>query len=172
MALAYAPFGLRPIRSLSGGKHRIGKYVVSSASARIFRGDPVALVNSTGTITRWTASSVERVVGAAAEEFNQSGTAAVEISVYDAHDTVFEVQSSISSAITQVKFGNPYRLKMGAGDSTLGYSKATVDLSATAASASYVVFAIRLSPKEDNTLSSYSVIECMLTGDATKIARA
>lgn len=173
MSLPNAPFGFRPIRSLAGGDLRIGEYVVASTSVRIYKGDVVALLNSTGTVTRWTASMTERVLGVAAEQFNSSGTLAAKIRVYDAASTVFEAQCNNTVAITQAKFGNPFRVVDTAGDTSLGSSKETIKINtATAASASNVVFAIRLSPKPDNDISLYSVIECMLVGDPTKIARA
>lgn len=173
MSLPNAPFGFRPIRSLSGGNLRVGEYIVASTANRIYKGDVVSLLNSTGTIARWAASTVERVIGVAAEQFNNSGTAAVKIRVYDAHDTVFEVQGNNATAVTQVKIGNPFRLVATAGDTTLGYSKETVNITtATAASASNIVFVQRLSPKLDNDLSAYSVFEVVLAGDPAKIARA
>lgn len=175
MSLANAPFGFRPIRTLNGGEIRIGYYNMASTSARIFRGDVVGYINSTGTVSRWTASMVERVLGVAAKDSLSSGATAVRTNfpVYDDPATVFEAQCNNATAVTQVKFGNPFRIVATTGDTTLGYSKEAVNITtATAASASNVVFAVRLSPKIDNDLSAYSVIECTLPGDPAKIARA
>jgi len=174
MSLSNAPQGFKPIRTLNGGDIRIGHYKVASSSARIFKGDVVDLLNSSGLVTRRIASSTERVLGVAAKD---SGTLAAgglsDFPVYDDPSTVFEVQCNNATAVTQVKFGNSFRIVATTGDTSLGYSKEAVNITAaTAASASNVVFAVRLSPKQDNDLSAYSVIECVLAGDPTKTPRA
>lgn len=174
MSLSNAPYGFKPIRTLNGGDIRIGHYTLSSASARVFKGDVVDLLNSNGLVTRHVASSVERVLGVAARDSGVPAAGGISnFPVYDDPSTVFEVQGNNTSAITQAKFGNPFRVVDTAGDTSLGYSKETVKIaSATAASATHVVFAIRLSPKQDNDLSLYSSIECLLAGDPTKTPRA
>lgn len=173
MSLPNAPFGFRPIRTLNGGDIRIGRYTLASTSARVFKGDVVDFVNSTGLCVRHGASSAERVLGVAAKDSGVISGQQTNFPVYDDPSTVFEVQANNTGAITQAKFGNPFRIVATTGDTTLGYSKETAALaSATAASISNCVFAIRLSPQQDNDLSQYSVIECTLLGDPTKIARA
>lgn len=172
MSLANAPFGFRAIRHASGGEPRAGKHKVSSAATRIYKGDVVDLQNSTGLVVRRVATSTERVLGVAAQQFNQSGTAGVEIMVYDDPSNIFEVMvANATNAITQAFFGNPRRVVSDAGDSTLGYSKEYLSTAATAASASYVIMPLRLSPKLDNDLALNSVVECIISGDAAKIAR-
>ena len=171
MSLNDAPFGFRAIRTLNGGEVRTGEYTVSSATNRIYRGDVVAL-NTAGLVVRHAASGAVSILGAAAEEFNSSGTAGVKMKVFDDPSTVYEAQCNNTAAITQAKFGNPYRIVATAGDSSLGYSKEEIDIGTSAQSATYVVKAIRLSPKEDNDLSQNSVIECILAGDPTEAARA
>lgn len=171
MSLNDAPFGFRAIRTLNGGDIRTGEYTVSSATNRIYAGDVVDLQNSTGLLVRRVNSSAEAVLGVAAEEFNQSGTAGVKIKVYDDPSTVFEAMVSNTGAINQAFMGSPRRIETAAGDSSLGYSKEKVG-TATASSATYVVKPIRLSPKENNDLSQNSVIECVLAGDPTKTARS
>lgn len=171
MSLNDAPFGFRAIRTLNGGDIRTGEYTVSSATNRIFRGDVVDLENSTGLVVRRANSSVEQVLGVAAEEFNQSGTAGVKIKIYDDPSTVFEAMVSNTAAINQAFFGSPRRIETAAGDSDLGYSKQKVG-TATASSATYVVKPVRLSPKEENDLTQNSVIECVLAGDPTEAPRA
>lgn len=173
MSLPNAPFGFRPIKTLNGGDIRIGRYTLASTSARVFRGDVVDLANSTGLITRHIASSVERVVGVAAKDSGVISGQQTDFPVYDDPSTVFEAQCNNATAVTQVKFGNPFRIVATTGDTSLGYSKEAVNITAsTAASASNCVFAIRLAPQQNNDLSAYSVIECTLVGDPTKIARA
>lgn len=172
MSLSDAPFGYKAIRTLNGGEARLGEYLVSSLSARIFTGDLVDLLNSAGTITRRTTSSTENVLGASAEEFNQSGTASVKIKVFDDPSTVYEVQANNTAAITQAKFGNSYRIIATTGNTSLGASKEEVDIGTSAASASHIVRAIRLSPKLDNDLSLNSIVEVVVAGDSTKTPRA
>lgn len=174
MSLSNAPYGFKPIRTLNGGDIRIGHYKLSSASARVFKGDVVDLLNSSGLVTRHIASSVERVLGVAARDSGVPATGGIsDFPVYDDPSTVFEAQCNNATAVTQVKFGNPFRIVATTGDTSTGYSKEAVNITtATAASASNVVFAVRLSPKLDNDLSAYSQIECLLAGDPTKTPRA
>lgn len=173
MSLPNAPFGFRAIRTLNGGDLRLGRYTVASTSARIFKGDVVVLANSTGLVTRQTASGTERVLGVADRDTGVISGQITDFPVFDDPSTVYEVQGNNTAAITQAKFGNPFRIVATTGDTSLGYSKEAVAIaSATAASASNIVFAVRLSPKMENDLSQYSVIECTLAGDPTKTARA
>lgn len=173
MSLPNAPFGFRAIRTLNGGDLRLGRYTVASTSARIFKGDVVVLANSTGLVTRQIASGAERVLGVADQDTGVIAGQITNFPVFDDPSTVFEAQCNNATAVTQVKFGNPFRIVATAGDTSLGYSKETVNITtATAASVSNCVFAIRLSPKIDNDLSAYSVIECLLAGDPTKTPRA
>jgi hypothetical protein len=174
MSLPNAPFGFRPIKTLNGGDIRIGRYTLASSSARVFKGDVLDLANSSGLVTRHIASSVERVVGVAAADSGVPVAGGVaNFPVYDDPSTVFEAQCNNATAVTQVKFGNPFRIVATTGDTSLGYSKEAVNITtATAASVSNCVFAIRLAPQLSNDLSAYSIIECTLAGDPTKIARA
>lgn len=176
MSLSFAPTGFSPIRTLNGGDIRIGRYTVASTSLRVFKGDPVRLVPSTGLIIKWKATHTTGLLGVAAKDSGVLAGQVTDFPVYDDPSTVYECQSSIATAVTQAKFGNPFRIASTVtarlGDTTLGHSKSGVALGATAASASYVVFAIRLSPKQDNDLSAYSVIECTLKGDPTKAGKA
>lgn len=173
MSLSNAPYGFAPIRTQTGGDIRIGRYTLASTSARVFKGDVVDFVNSTGLCVLHGASSTERVLGVAAQDSGVLSGQVSNFGVYDDPATIFEAQCNNATAVTQVKFGNPFRIVATSGNTSLGTSKQAVNItSATAASASNVVFAIRLSPKLDNDLSAYSVIECLLAGDPTKIARA
>lgn len=175
MSLNFAPIGFVPIRTLNGGDVRLGYYTVASTSLRIFKGDPVAL-STLGLITKWRASSTKGLIGVAADDTGVLAGQVTKFPVYDDPNTVYECQSSIATAVTQAKFGSPFRVASTVsarlGNTTLGHSKAGVALATTAQSASYVVFAIRLSPKQDNDLSAYSVIECILRGDPTKAPSA
>lgn len=177
MSLTFAPKGFTPIRTLNGGDIRIGRYTVGTTSLRIFKGDAVRLQASTGLIVKWRASSVSGLLGVAARDSGVISAAITDFPVYDDPSTVFECQSSLATAVTQVRltgFGHRIASTVTArvGDTTLGYSKAGITFGATAvASASYVVMAIRLAPKLGNDLSAYSVVECLLAGDPTKTAR-
>lgn len=173
MSLPNAPFGFRPIKTLNGGDIRVGRYILASTSARVFKGDVVDFVNSTGLITRHIASSAERVLGVAAKDSGVIAGQVTDFPVYDDPSTVYEAQCNNATAVTQVKFGNPFRIVATTGDTSIGYSKEAVNITtATAASVSNCVFAIRLTRELGNDLSAYSRIECTLAGDPTKIARA
>ena len=173
MSLPNAPVGFRPIKTLNGGDIRVGRYILASTSARVFKSDVVDFVNSTGLITRHIASSAERVLGVAAKDSGVIAGQVTDFPVYDDPSTVYEAQCNNATAVTQVKFGNPFRIVATTGDTSIGYSKEAVNITtATAASVSNCVFAIRLTRELDNDLSAYSRIECTLAGDPTKIARA
>jgi len=173
MSLSNAPFGFKAIRTLNGGDLRCGRYTVASTSARIFKGDVVVLANSTGLVTRQIASGAERVLGVADQDSGVIAGKIANFPIFDDPSTVYEVQGNNTGAITQAKFGNPFRIVATAGSTDLGASKEAVAIaSTTAASVSNCVFAIRLSPKIDNDVNQYSVIECLLAGDPTKTPRA
>lgn len=173
MSLPNAPFGFKAIRSQSGGPLRQGHYTLASTSARVFAGDVVALANSTGLVVRHTNSGTERIIGVSARDSGVLSGQIANFPIYDYNDTVFEVQANNTVAITQAKFGNPFRITGTlTGDTVTGISKARVAIATTAASSTYCVFALRLSPKQNNDLALYSVIECVLAGDPLKTPRA
>lgn len=171
MSLAAAPFGFKPVRTLNGGTIRVGYYTVSSASARIFNGDVVTL-STLGLVTRRAAADTDlRLLGVAAKDTGVIAGQVTAFPVYDDPSTVYQVQSSISSAITQAKFGQQYRIVATAGNTSTGASKEALAISTIAASASYIARTIRLVEVTGNDLAAYSLVECVLAGDPTKLGR-
>lgn len=171
MSLSAGPFGFKPVRTLNGGDLRVGYYRVGSASARIFRGDVVRLIASTGLVTRWVSTS-NNVLGVALRDGGVPVAGGIlGFPVNDNPSTVYQVQIQNTGAITQALFGGNYKVVGTTGDTSTGRSKMTMNTT-SAATASNVVRAIRLAPELNNDLSQYSIVEVVLDGDPTKNGRA
>lgn len=171
MSLGASPFGFKPVRTLNGGDFRVGYYTVGSASARIFRGDVVRLIASTGLVTRWVSTS-NNVLGVALKDGGVPVTGGITgFPICDDPSTVYQVQIQNTTAITQALFGGNYKVKPTTGNTSTGASKATINTT-SAATASNVVRAIRLCPELNNDLALYSIVEVVLDGDPTKNGRA
>jgi hypothetical protein len=175
MSLSSAPFGFKAVRTLNGGDLRLGRYTVSSSSSRIFNGDVVTLQASTGLVVRRAATDTDtKLLGVAAQDTGVIAGQITNFPVYDDPSTVYQVQGDNSTAITQAKFGNPFRIVATTGDTSTGRSKEAIGIkTATAASASNIARAIRLvSTLDGNDLTAYSLVECVLAGDPTKLGRS
>lgn len=171
MSLGAGPFGYKPVRTLNGGDFRIGYYKVSSASARIYKGDVVKFYSSSGLATRWVSTS-NNVLGVAMKD---SGTLAagglLNFPVCDNPSTVYQVQIQNASSLTQAIFGGNYKVVPTTGNTSTGVSKMTMNTT-SASTASNIVRTIRLAPDLQNDLAAYSVVEVVLDGDPTKNGRA
>ena len=172
MPRADAAFGFRPIKSLNGGEIRVGYYVLSSASVRVFKGDVLDEIRTSGLLTRRLVSSVLNVVGVAAKNSGVLSGQLTEFPVYDDPSIVYRVQANQSTAISQAEFMASYRIVATAGSTTLDNSLEEVDITTAAISASHICKAIRLSPEEGNDLSQFAAIEVILEGDPTEVSRA
>lgn len=166
-----APFGFKPVKTLNGGDLRIGRYTVSSLSARIFRGDLVKLLTSTGLVSR-SASNSTNILGVAARDTGVIAGQVTDFPVYDDPSTVYQAQFSNTSAITQAYMGGNYRIVATTGDTSTGRSKMAVKSAASVSSSSYMIKAIRTVSDGSNDLALYTVIECLVQGDPTKLGRA
>jgi len=163
MANANAPFGFKPIRSLTGGAHvSCTQYKIASGTARIGKGDLVS-IQSSGYIARETsATAVGPWLGISLAD---SGAAAPVggISfhpVCDDQNAVLEVQGP-TAALTAADLGRIVKVNGGtAPNSNTGLSQNV--LTNTAATASNGVRLMRLANRPDNAFGAYQIMEVVL----------
>jgi hypothetical protein len=146
MATVAAPYGLRPVGSLSGaytGKLRQLK-MTNSYTTSIFYGDPVALV-AAGTLEKATATNVGPIVGvflgcvftdpnSGQRTFKNWWTASVTSTdnfayVADDPDLIFQCQSD--TAIAQADMGINVAMVQTAGSTVTGMSRVAISGAST-----------------------------------------
>ena len=157
MANPNAPFGFKPIRSASGGAHvSVSSYALSSASARIGKGDLCVLVND-GCIKKETsATAVGPWVGISMAD---SGTvvAGTAHPICDDQNAISEVQGPTAAlALTDLNRIVKVNGSASANTST-GLSQAK--LTNTDATASNGVRLIRLANRPGNSFAANQVLE-------------
>lgn len=152
-----APFGFKAIRSATGGAHvSSSQYKLSSASARIGKGDLVVLVSDGGIKKETSATAVGPWVGVS---LCDSGTvvAGTAHPICDDPNAIFEVQGpSTTLALTDCNRILKVNGSAAANTST-GLSQAK--LTATDATASNGVRVIRLANRPGNAFGAYQVLE-------------
>lgn len=153
---ANAPFGLRPVKGISG-ETRVNYYTVSSASARIYEGDLVEL--SSGLVIKTTATvPTSLLLGVAAAGTGAISGAVSNFPVYDDPQQRFLAQvNNGTSAVAASNFGTRCGLVQGSGNNDSNLSGVAVDAATT--SASYPVLVIRRDLREDNALGAYTECE-------------
>lgn len=163
MANVNAPYGFKPIKSASGGADlTINYYRVASGTARIGKGDLVAL-QSSGNIARETsATAVGPWIGIAM--IASSGSAGVggiaNFPVCDDPNTIYQVQGP-TAALAQTDLFRIVQVNCGtAPDSNTGLSKDV--LTNTAATASNGVRLLRLVADPKNAFGAYQQLEVKL----------
>lgn len=148
MANTQAPFGFRPIQSNSG-ETRVGYYVLSSASARVYEGDVVEL--SSGKVIKSTGTTAITALGVAARP---SGEITAEISkfpVYDDPQQLYACQATSGAAQSQM--GARIAITQSTSSNYEGFSNQSVDAAST--STSWPVLALRLVSRPDNESGNY-----------------
>ncbi len=99
MANIDAPRGFWPVRHLTGGSpFSITRYKVT-ASATIYRGDPLKIVNG-GTVEVAAAGDEEIVLGVAANYVVAASSGDFFVEVYDDPNIVFGIQDDASATLT------------------------------------------------------------------------
>lgn len=149
MANSQAPFGFRPIKS-PGGETRVGYYVLSSSSARVYEGDMVEF--SSGKVVKSTGTTAITALGVAARP---SGAITAEISrfpVYDDPQQLYACQATSGAAQSQM--GIRVALTQGTISNYEGFSVQSVDVSST--STSWPVLALGLVSRPDNESGNYA----------------
>jgi hypothetical protein len=161
MANNNAPYGFRPIKSLSGSTLQVNYYKVASSASRIGKGDLVTL-NSSGFIQRESSSvAVGPWIGVALIDSGTLATGGIsKFPVCDDPAAVYEVQSS-TAALAVTDLNQIYKVKCSvAPDSNTGISKNV--LTSTLATATNGVRMIRLVDRPDNILGASAVVEVRL----------
>lgn len=164
MANPNAPFGFKPIKSLSGGEVTVNYYQVASSASRIGKGDLVQLA-STGVITRVsTTAATGPFLGVSMVD---SGTLAAggitKHPVCDDPSAIFEAQCS-SGTLAVTNFNQNYAVQCGtAVTAGTGLSNDRIALATTLTNSTGVRI-LRAVDRPDivatGTGSEYSVVEC------------
>lgn len=171
MANVNAPFGFRPIKSMSGGQSLMVDYFrVASGTARIGKGDLVALQSSGNVARETSATAVGPWIGVSLIDTGGTIAAggAIQIPVCCDPNAEYEVQGP-TAALAQTDLFRIVQVNCGtAPDSNTGISKNV--LTNTAATAANGVRLLRLANRPDNAFGAYQVLEVRL--NATNAANA
>lgn len=186
MANKDAPFGLRPIRTSTGGawadSMAVPCYVDATDSNNLFIGDPVyrgGTVNSAA-LLGWPAGSLFEVIRATAaggnyfsgvivgfladqddltKHYRVASTERI-VLVCDDPDVIFECQEdSDGGALTAADAGLNADIVIGTGSTTTGLSAVEIDSSTVATTNTLQLRLLRLKPVEDNEIGSNAVWE-------------
>lgn len=160
MANPNAPFGFKPIRSASGGAHvSVSNYIISTASARIGKGDLVVLHANGGIKKETSATAVGPWVGVSMCDSGAS-PAGNQHPVCDDQTAILEVQGP-TAALAQTDLNRIVKVDGSASaNSNTGLSAAK--LTNTDATASNGVRLVRLANRPNNAFGAYQVLEVSL----------
>lgn len=168
MANSDAPFGLRPVRYISGAPYNgaCNRYKVPStdSTAAMFIGDPVNLVGTAdadgtphvGLATVGTAVTTDRILGAIVGFEADINTSLVYraddttryVYVADDPDLLFEMQEDGNMGVTAT--GGTCQIVSGSGNTYTGTSGYEIDSSEAAQTATDQLLIIGPSPRPDN----------------------
>ena len=172
MANINGPYGLRPLRHLTGGCIRMSEYSIASGlAADIYYGDPVQRAGTGRNITLAEADNANnigvfagcRYVDASGKQvFSKrwpTGTVATEIvaSVYDDPKIVFSMQAT---TVAEADIGQLADWNGTAGDATTGRSGNSVDGTSFAAIGG-ALHVLGLVNSPDNAYGAYAKVEVM-----------
>lgn len=174
MANTAAPFGLKPVRHLSGGVIQTNDYPIdASYTTAIFKGDVVEGVAG-GSIELAEAGNVDNIgvfwgctYKDSAGNIHYSnywpGTAScteITAHVYDDPNIVFAIQSDATGAAA-ADANNCADLEYVAGSTITGISAVNLDVSAGLAGTGKSFRILRLVADPDNTWGAYSTVEVL-----------
>lgn len=160
MANVNAPFGFRPIKSLSGAELEVSYFSVASSASRIGKGDLVELA-SDGTIVRSAdAAEAGPFIGVSLADTGIISAAISNHPVCTDPNAIYEVQGS-TAALATTDIGTIVYAKCDdAPNASTGLSKNV--LTSTAASASDGVRILRIVPAPDNAAGASARVEVKL----------
>lgn len=179
MANVNSPFGLRPVRHMTGGMIRLSEYSIASGyGTSLFYGDPVQMTGTGKNIAQSEAGNVDnigvfggcRYVDAQGNQvFSRTwpaSTVATEIValVYDDPNIVFECQIS---TIAAGDVGNLVDWAVGTGTASTGVSGAYADES-TKATSDKSLRILGLVPRVDNAYGAYAKVEVVFAEHVLK----
>lgn len=173
MANVNSPFGLRPVKTLSGGYtgRVIRCYVPSSDGTALYVGDPVLWGGSADTsgeaptVGICTAGATNKIFGIIlgfdidpnnlTYTYRPASTARYVHVLIPTEDTVFEVQDDGSAVLTVDNVGSNANLVAGSGGSTTsGLSSWMLDATTPGSDATYQVTIIGASSRLDNEVGA------------------
>lgn len=181
MANVDGRFGLRPLKSLSGGGHpaKLSRYDIASAyDTNIFKGDPVELTDTSKQIAQAAAANadnigvfmgVDWVASDGEPKFGRywpadtvtKGSVAARALVCDDPNVIFTMQCESDTDFTLAMIGNGCDwVFTHAGDTATGLSGAEADISALATTGKALrIMGLHNDP--DNAVGEHAVIEVM-----------
>jgi hypothetical protein len=172
MANVDKPFGLKPVRHMSGGELRTNDYTIAASyTTAIYRGDVVEGV-ADGSIEIAEAGNVDNlgvfwgcsyVDSAGAQHFSNywPGTAnctQIKAHVYDDPHIIFSIQSDATGA-AEVDRNNGADIEYVAGSTATGVSKVNLDVSAGLGTTGKTFRILRLVEDGENAWGAYSAVE-------------
>lgn len=188
MANADTPFGLRPVRYLSGApwNGQVRPYLIPSSDATaVFIGDPVKLAGSAGTagqkVDGLPAGGLATVIQAAAgdpiigvvvgfepiktslETLHRAASTARIAYVADDPNVIFEIQEvSGGTALTADEVGLNANFVVAAGSTTTGLSGVELNNATEATTATLNLRILGLVQREDNTYGEHAKYEVLV----------
>lgn len=179
MANLDAPYGLRPVRHLTGGCVRTNEYTIASGYATsIFTGDPVKLVAggsleiAAGAVTDaigvfWGCSYVD---GSGNQVFSKhwpASTTATEIKamVYDDPDIIFQIQAD-ATGVVAADVGAHADWEIVAGSTSVGRSKTNLDASLAIGATQAGLRVLRIVDDGENVAGAFADVEVQMAQHA------
>jgi len=163
MANIDAPFGLRPVRMMNGGKIPMRKYANKGATTAVYQGDIVVLQAADGRVLRLANTSTNADIIGVAANYVAAGTAGQELWVYDDPFTVFELQSDGTTAADYTDhIGAVGPVLVTAGSTTTGVSKMELDVSQVTSSGTASNNVVKIIGVSDNVRNDSSSSHCVV----------
>lgn len=187
MANVDQPFGLKPVRYMSGAPYNgaVNAYFVpSSDSTALFIGDPVIKTGTSNTtaqkeyqpgmlpvVTRATAATANAVTGVIVSVEHVTHESAVYreastdriVYVADDPDIVFQIQDDAAATLAATDVGGNANIALDtAGSTVTGLSGAELDASAIATTAAHQLTILRLANVQNNELGDNAIWEVRL----------
>jgi hypothetical protein len=181
MANVDGRFGLRPLKSLSGGGHpaKLSSYTIASAyNTDLFKGDPVEMTGTGKNIQQAAAANADNIGVFMGVDYPASdgtptfgrywpadtvtkGSVAARAKVHDDPNTIFTIQCESGTDFTQAMVGQGCDwVFTHTGDTATGLSGAEADISALATTnKSLRIMGLYNDP--ENVVGEHAVIEVM-----------
>jgi hypothetical protein len=152
-------FGLKPVKGLSGEETRCNYYRILSSTARIFKGDLVAL-DSSGNVARATAVNGP-FLGVCLADTGTPASAQM-IAVCDDPNQVYEIVAT--AVLSQTSLLLNYNYSVAAGTSATGQSASKLGSSSATIGAG--LKALRLSRRVGNSFGAGQILEVQINNHA------
>ena len=180
MANATSPFGLRPVRYISGAPYNgatVKCYISSAYAVALFVGDPVLLTPTSAEkdptakcptinkaangVVRGVIVSFEPLASDLTKVYNPASTARYANVCMDS-DVVYQVRDDGLGAPAATWPGKNAEMTHGSGSTTSGLSGTILDTTTPTTTVTFPLHIIALADIEDNELDDYAVWEVLL----------